>query len=1091
MSFVGGTIDFIKVKIFKTRKKMCMCDMRGMYRWNFWGKCRICYRIFAWIPVLFILAVVAWAYYAYVFVLCFTVVQERWIAALYMVLFHGTLFPFLWAYYQVVMRNPGEVPTHFRLSAEACDRMQGMNTVADQNRFLNEIARGLPLITRSFEENVRFCEICAHIKPDRSHHCSVCGTCVLKMDHHCPWVNNCVGYANYKFFILFLFYAFVLCFVVGLTVLPHFIAFWERTGLSDPTSTEPSPGFGSRFNILFLFFVAVMFGISVSILLSYHMHLVSRNRTTLEAFRPPVLSSGQDKHAFDLGCLRNVEQVFGPTKLMWFVPMKTCAGDGVVYPTRAGVRVTTYASMEDGAQNPLHSDSYGGSGDGVGRLDSSRYDTAPLTNGAALDTGLNAVVIDSTVNEDELVDEINALTVEDLNNECSTRLMKWMNYLDVDPTMETELHTFPEVFDLPEQSQLRKDCAEAVEKLGNEDEDKVSVLSDLESILSCYCKQHEIPYSTSNGWLDVILPLISLKASKYELYAMFSSMMERYVPRDCSLKGKPFHLFRLLLLYHEPELCSFLDSKKILPDAYAMQWFRTLFASSTALSVIQNVWDYHFRQEDPFFLFFLALVLLMNQKGAIHDFQGASDGLVDLIVGIPSGVCEDDVEDLCALAHYYSVKTPHSYWNEFRYIFNREIRFPDETALPVELNLAQALCMPVTVKELLTSTLLVRHVGGCSERPRFFVVDCRPADQYNGGHLPTAFHLDADLMLQERNAFALAAQGLLTAQKQAIAANSVAGGEHLCFMGSGREKEDQYVHMVVAYFLQKNCTFVSMLVGGYAALHDDLSENLSGGLKNHNADACIICLSEETTARTKGKRMGSSGAVQTSTSSNMSTLFDKIGSAVKSKSSEVKKQLVDYITNPTGTGSTVDEKVKHVSPRDKIGRMYRGMASVFTIGDDDPDEEGCGVSGDNDDFSAPEIVSISTWIAKPDVVGHFQCHEIKPNGHLYEATLLVTDTHMYILRKSDRDNDEASISVRRALSSVLRITSRKKQPEMITFRYGVREGENFIITDMDRLIIPKVSEATNLIKSKVLECTEGLDAAEAHRGAEARAKSPT
>ena len=55
---------------------------------------------------------------------------------------------------------------------------------------------------------------------------------------------------------------------------------------------------------------------------------------------------------------------------------------------------------------------------------------------------------------------------------------------------------------------------------------------------------------------------------------------------------------------------------------------------------------------------------------------------------------------------------------------------------------------------------------------------------------------------------------------------------------------------------------------------------------------------------------------------------------MKSKSSEMKKQLVEYMTNPGATAT--DEKVKHVSPRDKIGRMYRGMASVFTI-DDEPE----------------------------------------------------------------------------------------------------------------------------------------------------------
>ena len=261
----------------------------------------------------------------------------------------------------------------------------------------------------------------------------------------------------------------------------------------------------------------------------------------------------------------------------------------------------------------------------------------------------------------------------------------------------------------------------------------------------------------------------------------------------------------------------------------------------------------------------LPICCLYPCRDHICESNDAAEDLSAFISSIPCGLSADDVEDLCSLAQYYAVKTPHSFWNvrfgrrlkpfvivrtlqvtsyflslqEFRYIFNRNIRFPDESALPVELNLSQALCMPLTVQELLNSTMFPRHVGGSSERPRFFVVDCRPADQYNAGHLPTAFHLDADLvklfycsiqiepffynfcfvlylkMLQEKNAFALASQGLLTAQKQALEANSIAGGEHLCFVGSGREKEDQYVHMVVANFLHKHCAFVSMLVGGY------------------------------------------------------------------------------------------------------------------------------------------------------------------------------------------------------------------------------------------------------------------------------------
>jgi len=33
---------------------------------------------------------------------------------------------------------------------------------------------------------------------------------------------------------------------------------------------------------------------------------------------------------------------------------------------------------------------------------------------------------------------------------------------------------------------------------------------------------------------------------------------------------------------------------------------------------------------------------------------------------------------------------------------------------------------------------------------RYFLVDCRPAEQYNAGHLPTAFHLDANLVCDFR-----------------------------------------------------------------------------------------------------------------------------------------------------------------------------------------------------------------------------------------------------------------------------------------------------------------------------------------------------
>lgn len=183
-----------------------------------------------------------------------------------------------------------------------------------KNSYLLQLSaqKQLFVVCRTFVGAVRLCTKCNLIKPDRAHHCSVCNVCVLKMDHHCPWVNNCISFSNYKYFILFLGYSFSMCLWSAATSFNYFLQFWSNQ--------LPTIG---KFNILFLFFVSLMFCISLFSLFSYHIYLVLMNRSTLESFSPPVFINGPNKNAYNLGKFRNFKQVFGNEPLYWFFPIYT------------------------------------------------------------------------------------------------------------------------------------------------------------------------------------------------------------------------------------------------------------------------------------------------------------------------------------------------------------------------------------------------------------------------------------------------------------------------------------------------------------------------------------------------------------------------------------------------------------------------------------------------------------------------------------------------------------------------------------------------------------------------------------------------
>jgi hypothetical protein len=47
-----------------------------------------------------------------------------------------------------------------------------------------------------------YCDKCDGHVDENSKHCRRCQRCTLGFDHHCIWLNNCIGYNNYRYFVV-------------------------------------------------------------------------------------------------------------------------------------------------------------------------------------------------------------------------------------------------------------------------------------------------------------------------------------------------------------------------------------------------------------------------------------------------------------------------------------------------------------------------------------------------------------------------------------------------------------------------------------------------------------------------------------------------------------------------------------------------------------------------------------------------------------------------------------------------------------------------------------------------------------------------
>ncbi|KNC78621.1 hypothetical protein SARC_08957, partial [Sphaeroforma arctica JP610] len=345
----------------------------------------------------------------------------------------------------------------------------------------------------------------------------------------------------------------------------------------------------------------------------------------------------------------------------------------------------------------------------------------------------------------------------------------------------------------------------------------------------------------------------------------------------------------------------------------------------------------------------------------------------------------------------------------------------------------------------------------------YIVLDVRSAQDLQQGRLPTAIHVDVDLLMENPDEF-----------HKRMAMFGEMGDEHICVYGSSTEESN--TRMVISYFLQRNIKHVSCLSGGYRAIHDLFKETGFVEIADHNAEACTVCNPNAIASPSPDSR-----------SHSRTFSFDSIRASLRRKSDvPLAKAMLkdDKESEKPPVSVKANESWSSFFQRGKqtlsnIGKDKNGDTHVqtsrqssvasnrgpFGIGGSDEDSDGSDVEGEN--LNSMRKINIEDNMDDIGAISSFQCEEMAPRNRRIASVLVVSESAFYVLRTPAQTHPVAYVKESFPLWTLTKITANKKDADLLTFVFKI-ERDGIQTTQPRRFLLKNSRTVSQTIGKLVL-----------------------